>query len=150
MELVAADPARFPHRGRAVPTARASLSRHRATRVEGRLAGRTVLEVGCGAGRFTEAVLAPGALVTRVDLVDRQRKCLTCPPDDRHRLAQADIRHLPFGGQGFDVVLGLRVVQDTPGPKETMPWIRVHNARRLVKRLPRRGQLPTVYAWSMP
>lgn len=105
------------------------LSRDRAHRclgpeVLGRLQrGETVrvLEVGCGAGRFTEVLLQAGATVTSVDLssaVEANQK--NFPQSDAHRILQADVRQLPFAPQQFDVVFCLGVVQHTPSPEETI------------------------------
>lgn len=104
----------------------APLSRERAERCLGpeawaRLAGANVLEVGCGAGRFTEVLLAEGANVTSVDLssaVDANSE--NFPIGDRHRITQADVRALPFDPRGFDVVFCLGVVQHTPNSEETL------------------------------
>jgi 2-polyprenyl-3-methyl-5-hydroxy-6-metoxy-1,4-benzoquinol methylase len=84
--------------------------------------GRThVLEVGCGAGRFTEVLLATGACVTSVDLsaaVEANQD--NFPQDDRHRILQADVRTLPFAPRQYDVVFCLGVIQHTPNPEETI------------------------------
>jgi SAM-dependent methyltransferase len=85
------------------------------------LGGAEVLEVGCGAGRFTEVLLDAGARVTSVDLseaVDANAK--NFPVSERHRIAQADVRQLPFAPRSFDVVFCLGVVQHTPDPEETL------------------------------
>jgi 2-polyprenyl-3-methyl-5-hydroxy-6-metoxy-1,4-benzoquinol methylase len=85
------------------------------------LAGKQVLECGCGAGRFTEILLERGAFLTSVDLsaaVDANAQ--TCPITPRHRVAQADITQLPFRDQRFDVVLCLGVIQHTPIPDRTI------------------------------
>jgi 2-polyprenyl-3-methyl-5-hydroxy-6-metoxy-1,4-benzoquinol methylase len=85
------------------------------------LPGSRVLEAGCGAGRFTEVLLAQGADVTSVDLsaaVDANEA--NFPSGDRHRVAQADVRSLPFRPRSFDVVFCLGVVQHTPDPEETI------------------------------
>ena len=42
------------------------------------------------------------------------------PQYDRHRVAQADIRPLPFPSRWFDIVFGLGVVQHTPDPEESI------------------------------
>jgi SAM-dependent methyltransferase len=85
------------------------------------LAGRDVLECGCGAGRFTEILVQRGARVTSVDLSFAvEANAENFPPDESHRIAQADIMHLPFGQQTFDVVLCLGVVQHTPDPEKTI------------------------------
>jgi 2-polyprenyl-3-methyl-5-hydroxy-6-metoxy-1,4-benzoquinol methylase len=80
-----------------------------------------VLEVGCGAGRFTEVLLATGARVTSVDLssaVDANQE--NFPLNDRHRIAQADVLRLPFAPRQFDVVLCLGMIQHTPHPETTI------------------------------
>lgn len=85
------------------------------------LEDRQVLECGCGAGRFTEVLLGRGAYVTSVDLseaVDANQE--NFPQSGRHRIAQADIRALPFPSRSFDIVFCLGVVQHTPDPDETI------------------------------
>lgn len=85
------------------------------------LAGKHVLETGCGAGRFTEVLLNQGACVTSVDLsdaVDANR--VNFAVGERHRIAQADIMRLPFARRQFDVVICLGVIQHTPDPEETI------------------------------
>lgn len=80
-----------------------------------------VLEVGCGAGRFTEVLLAAGAYVTSVDLssaVDANQE--NCPQGERHRVIQADALALPFAPAQFDVVLCMGVIQHTPNPEQTI------------------------------
>jgi len=103
-----------------------SISRERLRRNLGehlweRLSGASVLEGGCGAGRFTEVLLSQGARVISVDLseaVDANAENL--PPDDKHRVGQADIMDLPLRPQQFDIVLCLGVVQHTPNPEDTI------------------------------
>ena len=54
-----------------------------------------VLEVGCGAGRFTEVLLSTGAYVTSVDLssaVEANQE--NFPQDQYHRILQADVLRL--------------------------------------------------------
>ena len=85
------------------------------------LAGKDVLECGCGAGRFTEILLKLGARVTSIDLSDAVEANEENFPQSRtHRIAQADILHLPFAPQQFDLVLCLGVVQHTPEPETTL------------------------------
>lgn len=102
------------------------LSRDRLRRCLGeaawtRLSSSTVLECGCGAGRFTEVLLDEGASVVSVDLssaVDANAR--NFPLNDKHRVAQADIMRLPFGAGSFDVVMCLGVIQHTPDPEATI------------------------------
>jgi 2-polyprenyl-3-methyl-5-hydroxy-6-metoxy-1,4-benzoquinol methylase len=102
-----------------------TLSADRARRCLGpawdELDGAQVLECGCGAGRFTEVLLGQGAVVSSVDLssaVEANQR--NFPQDGRHRIAQADVRALPFVPASFDVVFCLGVVQHTPSPEETI------------------------------
>ena len=102
-----------------------TISRDRLTRVLGgsldEVAGRLVLEVGCGAGRFTEVLLKAGARVVAVDLsaaVDANFA------NNGHRsgltIFQADVTALPFAPGQFDVVLAIGMVQHTPDPERTI------------------------------
>jgi len=81
-----------------------------------------ILEIGCGAGRFTEVFLnKSSAYVTSVDLssaVEANQK--NCPQNDRHRIIQADLLRLPFDPQQFDIVFCLGVVQHTPNPEQSI------------------------------
>lgn len=110
------------------------LSQERARAVLGeavwsRLPALDVLECGCGAGRFTEVLLAAGARVTSIDLSDAvEANAEGFPPGARHRIAQADIRRLPFAPRSFDVVFCLGVVQHTPSPEETIASLYEHVA----------------------
>jgi SAM-dependent methyltransferase len=97
------------------------LSRERLFRGTGwpeRLDGERVLEVGSGAGRFTEVLLGAGAEVWAVDAssaVDAARANLGDHP--RLHLAQADLFDLPFEPGSFDRVLCFGVLQHTPDPR---------------------------------
>jgi len=85
------------------------------------LAGLHVLEVGCGAGRFTEVLLQRGARVTSVDLSSAVEANLdNFPIDENHRVVQANAAALPFKPGQFDVVFCLGVIQHTPSPEETV------------------------------
>lgn len=85
------------------------------------LPGKNVIECGCGAGRFTEVLLSQGAQVTSVDLstaVDANAQ--NFPLSSNHRIAQADIMHLPFAPHSYDIVFCLGVIQHTPKPEKTI------------------------------
>jgi len=85
------------------------------------LAGKHVLECGCGAGRFTEILLERGALVTSVDLSEAvEADQQNFPQSSTHRIAQADILRLPFQPGQFDVVFCLGVIQHTSQPEKTI------------------------------
>lgn len=84
-----------------------------------------LLEVGCGAGRFTEVLLdTPAAYVTSIDYssaVEANQE--NFPINDRHRVIQADLNMLPFVRGQFDIVFCLGVVQHTPSPEHTISKI---------------------------
>ena len=82
---------------------------------------KQVLEVGCGAGRFTEVLLGRGAVVTSIDLsVAVEANQENFPQDERHRVVQADAVAAPILSQQFDVVFCLGVIQHTPSPDDTI------------------------------
>jgi SAM-dependent methyltransferase len=85
------------------------------------LRDRVVLEVGCGAGRFTEILLEHGARVVSVDLSEAvAANVRNFPISSHHRVAQADLHGLPFEPRQFDLVLCLGVVQHTESPERAI------------------------------
>jgi SAM-dependent methyltransferase len=104
---------------------RTSFSRRRLERCLGAplssLHGHTVLEAGCGAGRFTELLIGAGARVHAIDLsvaVDANKQNMG--PAANYVIAQADVAELPFVSEAFDVVICLGVLQHTPSPEASM------------------------------
>lgn len=103
----------------------ATISRNRLSRCLGGsldvVRGRSVLEVGCGAGRFTEILLEAGARVFACDLSDAvDANYENCGGSPGYFICQADIHELPVRPGSFDVVLCLGVVQHTPEPEATI------------------------------
>ncbi len=79
------------------------------------LAGRLVLDVGCGAGRFTEVALAAGAEVVALDYSTAVDACWqNHQGHPRLNVLQADIYRLPFDPGRFDFVYCIGVLQHTP------------------------------------
>ena len=83
--------------------------------------GKSVLEVGCGAGRFTELLLSAGARVFASDLSEAvEANYENCHHWPGYFVCQADGRQLPVAPHSFDFVLCIGVIQHTPSPEETI------------------------------
>jgi 2-polyprenyl-3-methyl-5-hydroxy-6-metoxy-1,4-benzoquinol methylase len=83
------------------------------------LKGKTVLEAGCGAGRFTELLVESGARIHAIDLsvaVEANRENVGEHPN--YRVAQASLLTPPFPKASFDLVICLGVLQHLPSPEE--------------------------------
>lgn len=79
------------------------------------LRGKTVLDVGCGMGRFAEVAAAHGARVVGVDLsvaVEAAQRNLGDLPDTA--FLQADVFNLPFRPESFDLIYSIGVLHHTP------------------------------------
>jgi len=85
------------------------------------LAGKWVLDLGCGAGRFLDVVSATDAFVVGVDIssaIDAAKSSL----QDKENLefVQASIYDLPFKDGAFDHCYCIGVVQHTPDTSATL------------------------------
>lgn len=85
------------------------------------LEGASVLDVGCGAGRFTEIALSLGAQVYALDYSNAVDACrANFPSHPNLHLLQADIYRLPLRPEQFDFVYCLGVLQHTPNPHKAL------------------------------
>jgi ubiquinone/menaquinone biosynthesis C-methylase UbiE len=92
------------------------------------LAGKLVLDVGCGMGRFAEVATRWGAKVVGVDLSVAtevaQANLRDEIKDGQAVFFQADVFQLPFAAESFDYIYSLGVLHHTPDCKaafETLP-----------------------------
>lgn len=82
------------------------------------VAGDLVLDLGCGAGRFTEVLAADGARVVAVDASSAVDACNeTCGDRPNVAIVQADLYSLPFRPESFDRVFSYGVLQCVPDPE---------------------------------
>jgi SAM-dependent methyltransferase/uncharacterized protein YbaR (Trm112 family) len=139
--------------------------------------GKAVLDAGCGAGEFTDAIAALGANVVGFDYAstlyesERRRQSRTL------QFVRGDIAEAGLKGEMFDAVLSMGVVMFTPDPyrsfAETCRLVKpggrfyicvdrypegffgryvkypvLDLARRVISRLPHRPQTLAVKAWA--
>jgi len=87
-------------------------------RLAGPLAGRRVLDVGCGDGAWALAAARQGAHVVGVDASPAMLAAARARAHEAGldaRFQQADAAALPFGDGSFDVVLAITVLCFVPG-----------------------------------
>lgn len=82
------------------------------------LAGRLVLDAGCGGGRYARLVARHGARVIGVDLSTAVDKAAgLCAGRSDVLLLQADLLNLPLVDAAFDLVFSIGVLHHTPDPR---------------------------------
>jgi SAM-dependent methyltransferase len=78
------------------------------------LAGKLVLDVGCGMGRFAEVATRWGAYVVGIDLSLAEEAASENLKDREAAFFQADVFHLPFAPGTFDIIYSVGVLHHTP------------------------------------
>lgn len=79
------------------------------------VAGRLILDVGCGMGRFVDVVSRWGGSVVGVDLsLAVEAAYANLGSRENVRILQADLFRLPFWPGSFDIVYSLGVLHHTP------------------------------------
>lgn len=78
------------------------------------LAGKLVLDVGCGMGRFAEVVSRWGAHVVGIDLSQAVEAAARNLADRDVTILQADVFSLPFAMESFDYIYSIGVLHHTP------------------------------------
>jgi SAM-dependent methyltransferase len=82
------------------------------------LAGRLVLDAGCGGGRYTRLATRHGARVVGVDLSSAvERAAALCAEWPRVVIVQADLLDLPLAERVFDFVFSIGVLHHSPDPQ---------------------------------
>ena len=81
---------------------------------------KVVLEVGCGAGRFTEIISKYAKLLISVDSSDAVYACKKVSKKDNTIIIKDSIYDLDIKNLKFDVVICLGVLQHTPKINETI------------------------------
>jgi ubiquinone/menaquinone biosynthesis C-methylase UbiE len=110
----------------------------------GMLQGLRWLDVGCGNGAFTEAIIAKAAPaeVTGVDPSEGQLAyARTRPGTKSAQFRQADAQALPFAHKSFDAAIMALVITFVPDPLKA--------AREMV-RVVRPGGCVATYMWDIP
>ena len=87
----------------------------------GSLAGRTVLDLGCGRGRWSKEYAAREARVTGVDISPDAVNLLGAEMP-QHQFICQDIPALKFPPESFDVVSSVTVVQHLPLEKQLLAF----------------------------
>lgn len=112
------------------------------------LRGRSVLDVGCGAGRFAEVALSTGARVVAVDYSSAVDACRENLAANRSLdVIQADVYDLPFKPAAFDFVYCLGVLQHTPDPARAFLALCEHLAERGRLSVDLYHRLPFLFLW---
>jgi SAM-dependent methyltransferase len=83
----------------------------------GSLTGRTVLDLGCGRGRWSKEYAVRGARVTGVD-ISPDAISLLAEEMPQHQFICQDIPALSFPWESFDVVSSVTVMQHMPQEKQ--------------------------------
>ena len=109
------------------------------------LAGRLVLDAGCGGGRYARLLGQAGARVVGVDLSAAVDKAATlCADLPEVAIVQADLLDLPLAEAAFDAAFSIGVLHHSPDPRRAFAQVaaRVKPGGRLAVWLYRRNTPP--------
>jgi len=91
------------------------------------LSGKSILDVGCGSGRFVEFFSRRGREVVGVDLSYSVTEALRyCRLRQNVHIVQADLFNLPFKEEIFDIVFSFGVLMHTPDTKKAFMQLPKH------------------------
>ncbi len=103
----------------------------------GKMRGKLALDVGCGAGRFSEIMAKYGARVVAVDLSEAVYSVGRNVPEAQ--VVRADIMALPFAENTFDYIFSIGVLHHTPDTEK---------AFKMLPRLLKQGGELAVWVYS--
>lgn len=109
------------------------------------LAGRRVLDAGCGGGRYSRLAASWGATVVGVDLSDAVDKAATLLSDAPNAaVVQGDLTKIPLSEEAFDLAFSIGVLHHGPDPRGAFVQVarRVRRGGQLAVWLYRRNTLP--------
>ena len=113
------------------------------------LAGKFVLDAGCGGGRYTRLVAKHGAKVVGVDLSAAVEKAQSlCSGLPGVAIAQADLGRLPLAEGVFDFAFSIGVLHHGPDPRGAFAEVakRVRQGGRFAVWLYRKNTRPQEWA----
>jgi SAM-dependent methyltransferase len=114
------------------------------------LAGKRVLEVGAGAGRFTEWLKRYAGALVSIDLSDAvDANLLNGQGKEPYLLLQADLSRSPLPHKAFDAVVCLGVLQHTPSPEESIKNLVAHLAPGGLLAIDHYRRAPGLFAYKM-
>jgi SAM-dependent methyltransferase len=88
------------------------------------LAGRLVLDAGCGGGRYARLAAKHGARVVGVDLSSAVEKAAAlCADWPEAAIVQADLLDLPLIERAFDLVFSIGVLHHSPDPRRAFAQV---------------------------
>jgi SAM-dependent methyltransferase len=88
------------------------------------LAGKLVLDAGCGGGRYARLVGRHGARVLGVDLSDAVDKAQSlCADLPNVAIVQADLLNLPLADSAFDFAFSIGVLHHSPDPRRAFAQV---------------------------
>jgi SAM-dependent methyltransferase/uncharacterized protein YbaR (Trm112 family) len=85
--------------------------------------GKKILDVGCGMGRHAYYAARYGAEVWAVEVSDAVEVAARNTEEMGVRVIQADLNHLPFQAETFDLVYTLGVLHHLPDPEHALHYL---------------------------
>jgi ubiquinone/menaquinone biosynthesis C-methylase UbiE/uncharacterized protein YbaR (Trm112 family) len=101
--------------------------------------GKRILDAGCGSGMLDHALSKTGCEVVGLDLTDLAEAYAINREHENVHIVRADIFHLPFSDEAFDIIWSEGVLHHTPDPKKAFDSL---------NRVLKRGGMSYVWVYS--